>query len=217
MRKLELVIVVGAVALAVGCGGSTEPSDGGNPNGNPVLAEITATFTPAQINAGETRVTAVVAHDTKGAVIPDVAWTFTSDAATVADVSSGGRVVGLGAGPAKIAITGKVGSVTKATSVDVVVIGALPSAANVITESNITAGSSQRFVPDTVAVAQGGTVTWTFDATDHDLYFTTAGPNVPAGIPVTHSASVQRTFSAKGNYKYYCSLHLGMTGEVIVR
>jgi plastocyanin len=71
------------------------------------------------------------------------------------------------------------------------------------------------FTPSTLTVARGTTVTFTFQATTHNVIFAGVA-GAPANIPNTANSGVQRLFSTAGTFGYDCSLHSGMTGTVIV-
>jgi plastocyanin len=71
------------------------------------------------------------------------------------------------------------------------------------------------FMPMSLTVAVGTTVTWKFDdSTDHtvaadDKSFTS--PALGKGKTYTH------TFTTAGTVKYHCSIHPFMTGTIIVK
>jgi plastocyanin len=70
------------------------------------------------------------------------------------------------------------------------------------------------FVPDPIVVPLGTTVRWTnVGAADHTVTSDTA--LFDSGV-IQPGGSFQYTFNALGNYGYFCSLHPGMTGTVIV-
>jgi plastocyanin len=73
------------------------------------------------------------------------------------------------------------------------------------------------FSPADVTVPVGGTVTWQFSGTRHNVQFQGSAPiggNIPDQEP---GASVSRTFTAAGSYAYLCARHSGMTGRVNVQ
>ena len=78
-----------------------------------------------------------------------------------------------------------------------------------------TVGSS--FVPSSLTVGVGDSVSWVFTGAVHNVTF--LGSNRPAdgNVPNTSSATVSRTFTGPGVYSYECTIHSGMTGEVIVQ
>ena len=79
----------------------------------------------------------------------------------------------------------------------------------------VNANASDQFVPATVDVAVGGTVTWAFGPVSHDVVFSQVA-GAPANIGITVNNSVSRTFSTAGVFPYTCSLHSGMNGTVRV-
>jgi len=73
------------------------------------------------------------------------------------------------------------------------------------------------FSPEEVEFAPGGTVTWQFSGTTHNVTFKDIAPpagNIPNSAPGT---SASRTFSVEGDYDYFCTIHDGMKGRIRVR
>ena len=72
------------------------------------------------------------------------------------------------------------------------------------------------FSPATLTIAPGTTVSWSWAGFNpHDVRFTPA-----SGIPnsdVQTVGSFQALFTTPGTYPYNCSLHISMTGTIIVR
>jgi plastocyanin len=67
--------------------------------------------------------------------------------------------------------------------------------------------------PHTLNVAKGTTVVWTNkDSVKHTA--TRRGSFTTGKIKPGHSAAVR--FTAKGTYRYICTLHEGMSGKVVV-
>ena len=95
-------------------------------------------------------------------------------------------------------------------------VGAAPSAA--ATQAAVVSMQFNRFGPETIVVAAGTTVTWTNDdfgsgefhdviAEDGSFISPTLGPGEAYSV----------TFDFPGAYGYYCDLHEGMYGRVIVQ
>lgn len=81
--------------------------------------------------------------------------------------------------------------------------------------NEIFATTSNTFNPASLTVAKGTTVTFTFQATTHNVNFANV-TGAPANISNTSNSGVQRLFATSGTFGYDCSLHPGMTGTVIV-
>jgi plastocyanin len=76
---------------------------------------------------------------------------------------------------------------------------------------------NETFSPAEVTIPTGGSVTWQFSQTRHNVTFQGASPaggNVPDQDAGT---SASRTFAVAGTYSYVCTRHSGMTGRVIVQ
>ena len=67
------------------------------------------------------------------------------------------------------------------------------------------------FSPTPVTILKGGTVTWTFVGTGHNVTF---DDNTGSGANAT---SFSKTFAAAGTYNYQCTNHYGMTAQVVVQ
>lgn len=202
--------VLAAASLA-GCGGG---GGGGNGTTNPpppvTLDNIVVTPTTVSVSAGATQSISATGRTAAGATVSGVTFGYASSNSAVASVSQSGQVLGVSAGTATITVTGTQGTVSRTATVAVTVTGALPN------QVLVTAGAATNdFTPPNVAVARGGTVTWSFGALVHNVDFQgTAG--APARIPDTSNASVARTFGTAGTFAYVCSLHSGMNGSVLV-
>jgi len=70
------------------------------------------------------------------------------------------------------------------------------------------------FVPSTLTVSVGTTVTWTNkDSVSHTV---TSNDNLFNSGTLANGATFQHTFSQKGTFQYHCSIHTSMTAKVIV-
>ena len=71
------------------------------------------------------------------------------------------------------------------------------------------------FTPATAAVPVGTTVTWT---NHDDIPHNVVSPEQKFKSPVLDTdEKFSHTFDVAGTYKYYCSIHPRMTGQVVVR
>lgn len=192
-------------------GGTNPPPPPPPPPSTQTLGSISTNVTSLNLTAGSTQTITVSAFDTQGAVITNPGTpTFTSGQITVADVDATGAVLGISAGNTSVTVSLTRGGITRTAMVTVAVTGQLPSIASVSTQSG------DVFTPSTVAIALGGSVTWTFGATIHNVTFGgTAG--APSNIGNSSGTQASRTFTQAGNFSYSCTLHAGMNGQVIVR
>ncbi|MGH7717745.1 MAG: cupredoxin domain-containing protein [Gemmatimonadaceae bacterium] len=83
--------------------------------------------------------------------------------------------------------------------------------------ATVQANNQLQFTPNPVSVLVGGTVTFAFAATAHNVFFdATAG--APANIPGNNAnVSISRTFPTAGSFRYECQIHPGMSGRVNVQ
>jgi plastocyanin len=216
MRVTRFACLVVTSAL-LGCGGGGGDDGGTNPPppppppSNQTLGSISTN--PASINlaAGNTQAITVSAFDTQGAVIVNPGNpSFTSVSAAVAEVDGSGTVLGINQGSTTINVSLTLGAVTRTATVATAVTGILPF------QSGVATTSGDFFSPAKVVIAQGGQVTWTFGGTEHTVVFSGAGS--PGGITTGgYSSSHSRTFQQTGNFSYVCTIHAGMSGQVIVR
>lgn len=89
---------------------------------------------------------------------------------------------------------------------------------NPVPAATVDATPSIAFTPSRVVLTRGGTVTFRFGATAHNVYFDNAPAGAPANITGAHSnESVTLTFGTAGTYAYDCHIHPGMSGSVVVQ
>ena len=71
------------------------------------------------------------------------------------------------------------------------------------------------FAPGTATVPVGSTVTWT---NRDDIPHNVVSPEQKFKSPVLDTDEMfSHTFDVAGTYKYYCSIHPRMTGQIVVR
>jgi plastocyanin len=91
-----------------------------------------------------------------------------------------------------------------------------PTEIDVFTPGNL-------YSPFTATVARGGAVHFhiarALDGDGHNVIFNRAGggAGAPADVPVVADTVVTRAFQTRGTFPYYCTVHPGMAGEVVVR
>lgn len=76
--------------------------------------------------------------------------------------------------------------------------------------------NQMRFEPAAVNVKAGETVTWRNDANmPHTV--SARGEGGPKSATLGSGQAFSHTFDEPGTYEYYCALHPGMTGKVVVQ
>jgi plastocyanin len=73
------------------------------------------------------------------------------------------------------------------------------------------------FSPFSTTIAAGGSVRFHITGDEHNVIFSTAVPGAPPDINVVKDQTVSRTFSIRGTFPYDCTVHPGMSGEIVVR
>jgi plastocyanin len=215
MRFTRLACLV-VTSVLLGCGGGSDDGTGPPPPpppppGNQTLGSIQTNFTTLNLNAGESQTITVTAYDTQNAVIPAAGTpTFSSGSSTIASVETTGLVTGVSAGSTNITASLTRGGVTRTATVAVTVTGSLPTTATVSTQND-------QFNPGTVTIGRPGVVTWNFvGITVHNVTFGSA-PGAPSNISDTYGQTVNRSFNTAGTFSYNCTIHAGMSGQVVVR
>lgn len=209
--KLFQTFTTGMLIALAACGGG-----GGQPTTPPggtaqTLATIRLPASSLALAAGASAALAPSALDAGGRVISGASgYTYTSSASAVAEVQPSGAVLAVGAGTSTITVSLTRDGVTATTSTTVTVTGSLAGSATV------TGGNDLAFTPPTVVVARNATVSYSFGTITHNVAFRTAA-GAPSNVPNTSSSTVARVFPTAGDFTYDCTLHGGMTGQVIVR
>jgi plastocyanin len=194
------------VAVA-GCGGGG--GDGGGTTEPAVFTSLSVTPPAVTVVEKASQNLTVVAHDQNNKAMSGLTTTFQSNDVSVATVTAAGVVTGVAAGATTITVNGTVGTVTKSQTVNVTV--STPGST-----ASVAATTGNAFDPSSVTITANGTVTWNFAGVAHNVTFNNGAPQ-GGNIPTTASASVSRTFPNAGTYPYHCTIHSGMSGEVIVQ
>jgi plastocyanin len=83
--------------------------------------------------------------------------------------------------------------------------------------AEVSATPSIAFTPANVALNVGGTVTFVFGGVAHNVFFDNDPAGAPAAIDGANAnTSVRRTFAVAGVYNYFCHIHPGMRGTIVV-
>ncbi|HJU73432.1 MAG TPA: Ig-like domain-containing protein [Gemmatimonadaceae bacterium] len=194
MRPLVSALVCAAL---VACGGDS--------SGPSVRVASIFVSTPQQsIAVGDkVQLTAVAIDSVGNTVSTTFQWSTSSN--VVAAVSNTGLLTAVTAGNVTISAsaggaTGTLGLTIRAT-------------ANLAV---VTMPPGDVFTPFQVTIPVAGTVRWEFPQRAHNVIFEKKA-GVPADIQQVANTTVSRTFNTAGTFPYDCTLHPGMSGEVVVR
>lgn len=212
MRLLPVTMALWLGVMAGGCGGG---GDGGggitNPPPGTTLGSIAPAATTLTLTAGQRQAIIMQALDSNNQPIAGASgYAYSSGSPAIAVVSTTGNVTALAAGAATITVSLTLGGVSKTATVTVQVTGQLPTTATVAA-----GGNSDDFTPNFLAIARGGTVTWTFGERIHTVEFATVA-GAPGNIGPSGNTTVARTFGTGGTFGYICTLHANQAGTVIV-
>jgi plastocyanin len=177
------------------------------------LIDISAPLVNGQprtvIGVGDVVQLNAVVRDEDGNELNGVSIRWESSLETVATVGPNGEVQGISGGATLIkAIV--VGNDDLYGSLGIVVQGTGQAAAVV----NMTPNS---FTPFTTTIRANERVAFVFPALAHNVIFEPGRAGAPANIQQTANVIVQRQFATTGTFPFDCTLHPGMSGEVVVR
>lgn len=194
------VLTVCAVLGLMACGGGSDGPTGGE-NGVATVRMIANAISLFPAQTEQLSATALDASGGTVAAAPAPTWQSANNA--IATVTSGGLVTGVANGQTDITatISGKVGT-TRVT------VGAAPLSAIVDMPGN-------SFTPFTSTIRVTGSVSFRFPATAHNVIFRPRA-GAPQDILPESNTTITRTFNALGTFMYDCTLHSGMSGEVVV-
>jgi plastocyanin len=150
-----------------------------------------------------------VVRDEDGNPVNGVSIRWESSLETVAIVGPNGEVQGISGGATLIkAIV--VGNDDLYGSLGIVVQGTGQAAAVVNMPGDT-------FSPATTTIRVNERVAFVFPARAHNVIFEPGRAGAPQNIQQTANVIVQRQFTTTGTFPYDCTLHEGMSGEVVVR
>jgi plastocyanin len=203
LKSIPILVVVWAA-----CGG-----DGGTPPSQPVFTTLAVSAANLNLVDGDTVRLTATARDQNGAQMTGLpAPTFAVTSGTAASVATNGLVTALAQGTSTITASLTASGVTKTATTNV-------NVSALQTTRTVTASATgQAFDPDTVKIATGGTVTWSFPGIAHSVTWDGAAP--PGGnIPAKSNGDAEnRTFPNAGVFRYHCGIHgPTMDGSVVVR
>jgi plastocyanin len=72
------------------------------------------------------------------------------------------------------------------------------------------------FSPTTLNVPVGAVVNFHISGDPHNAIFDKSVPGVPADINIVTNVVMSRTFTRVGTFPYDCTVHPGMSGQIVV-
>jgi Plastocyanin len=72
------------------------------------------------------------------------------------------------------------------------------------------------FSPFSTVIPVGGTVRFNISGDQHNVIFSSVA-GAPANVNVVQNVVVSRTFTTRGTFAYDCTVHPGMSGQVVVQ
>ena len=193
---MRTALLLAATVAMMACGKD-------NPASPPILT-IGLTAPKVTIAVGEPVQLTATARDVNGVTVSGAKFTYTSSAPTIVNVNGDGRIIGVAAGSASI--TAASGGVT---SPPLTIAVTATAGVAVVTMTNNT------FTPFTSTIRVGQTVAFDFPPLAHNVIFANR-TGKPADIAATQSETVTRVFGTAGTFPFDCTLHPGMSGQVIV-
>jgi plastocyanin len=207
--RLASAAIVAAIVIT-GCGGGGGGNGGPQPGAQVASVGVTTSATSTTL-CGNVSLSAQPRDAQGNNLVRDVNWAAGNTSVIALSSGTGTSVsaTGIGAGTSTVTATSQTIPSTPIT-LTVTAPGQAPATAQV------SATGATSFAPTCVTVAAGGTVTWTFGPTTHNVSF---GANKPPGGDINERTNTtdQRTFPTAGHFPYDCTLHPGMSGRVIVR
>ncbi len=195
MRNFSVIPLILAATLACG-------KDAPTYNGPPI-ALIVLTAPNGNVPVGQNLQFSTVVRDVNGDVVTDAPLQWLSSATSVATVTQNGLVTGRAAGTARI--SARYGTIKDSLEISV--------SSNTFDVNT----SGEDFLPTVLTVPVGATVRFNIFGDIHNVLFDHSVPGAPQDIQQTINVIVPRTFNTRGTFPYDCTLHPGMSGEIVVQ
>jgi plastocyanin len=193
VRKFSIAVIVVAASLACG---KDNPTQSGPP-----VASIILSSPAGNVMVGQTLSFSALVRDVNGDIgpDPDIQWASSSNA--IATVASTGVVTGKAPGTTRI--SGRIGTVKDSLEITVT-----SNTFDVNTSGEI-------FLPFSLVVPLGATVRFNM-VDEHNALFAPV-PGAPPDIQIVTNVVVSRTFNTRGTFPYDCTIHPGMSGQIVVQ
>ena len=208
VRYLMLILGGSIGLLSCGGGGAVGPEPA-----KAVFSSLALSPDSIGVTVGGAVQLTVTPRDQNDATMSGLpAPTLTVEDPTIASLS-GTVLSGVAAGSTRLFATITVGAETHAdTSRVVVAVAPAGGPAHPVT----TVGTT--FAPNSITIAVGDSVSWVISGATHNVTFSTVSKPAGGDIPDTPSGTtVSRIFTGAGVYAYECTIHSGMTAQVVVQ
>lgn len=190
------IIGISLTLAATACG-KDSPTYAGPP-----IASVQIGAASASIIVGQVLQLTVTVRDVNGAIVTAPPLTWQSSAAEIATVAQNGAVTGRAEGTVRI--RANAGSVRD--SVDITVT---TNTFDIFTPGEV-------FTPFELIVPRNGIVRFHMFGDEHNAEFASV-PGAPADVPIVKDQIVSRIFTVQGTFPYDCTVHPGMSGQIIVQ
>jgi plastocyanin len=206
MRLLRPLVALPVLVVLLACG------DGGTGSvpgpGGSTVASVSIGNVPTTITVGQSAQLTATALDASHAPVANPGtFVWSSGAISVATVDQTGKITGVS--PGSTTISASVAGIVATASIPVT-----PSPAAKDTVFTI----QETFVPNQVTITPGSSVVFAFGGgIPHNVIFDRSAAGAPADIQIAKDVANTRTFGSRGSFKFDCTVHPGMSGEILVR
>jgi plastocyanin len=194
------------VLLVAACSGGGASGSTGT-SGPTSVASITVSSSSSNLTTGTTMTMTATPKDANGGTLTStVTWATSNENVAYIKPSTG---IAYGISPGSVTLSATSGAISGSKAITV----AAPS--GTATTAYVLASTGTAFFPTNITIAQGGTVTFVFGATTHNVFYSNVTGR-PANIGDSTNQDVTSTFTTKGTFPISCGLHVGMVGTITV-
>ena len=203
-RALLHTVFISGIIFISACGGGSDAVT--SPPVTPVVTTVTVVAPAGTLQVGQAYQFTATAKDNTGATVNGAAIIWSITPATAGGITNAGIVTPLVSGAATIrAVSGGVSGNAAVSFID----APPPLQADVLMSGEV-------FLPFNTTIKLNGTVRFNFPpGIVHNVIFANRA-GVPADILQTQNVIISRTFATAGTFPFDCTIHPGMSGQIIV-